>query len=118
MKTAIILFILFSGYAFICAQQDTTNVKNKNLKNQTQVQAKEMKQLKDGIGPKDNPAQNQKLKQKGKDVFIDKDGDGISDTRQGGMSFNKLRKRHGKQGENHGHGGKQNGGGNNHGNGR
>ena len=28
-----------------------------------------------------------------KDIFIDKDGDGISDTRVGGMSLNKLRKR-------------------------
>lgn len=32
---------------------------------------------------------------KKKDVFIDKDGDGICDTRQGGMSFNKMRKRSG-----------------------
>ena len=29
------------------------------------------------------------------DVFIDKDGDGICDSRQSGMSFNKMRKRSG-----------------------
>jgi hypothetical protein len=34
-------------------------------------------------------------KRKKKDVFIDKDGDGICDSRQSGMSFNKMRKRSG-----------------------
>lgn len=32
-------------------------------------------------------------KKRGKDVFIDKDGDGIADTRAGGMSLDKIRKR-------------------------
>ena len=44
-----------------------------------------------------------------KDVFIDKDGDGIADTRQGGMSLNKLRKRTRAGG--HGSGGSGNGNG-------
>jgi hypothetical protein len=41
---------------------------------------------------------------KKKDVFIDKDGDGICDDRVEGMSFQKMRKRkqHGKEGKGHG----------------
>jgi len=41
---------------------------------------------------------------KNKDVFIDKDGDGICDNRAEGMSFEKMRKRkqRGKEGGNHG----------------
>ena len=41
---------------------------------------------------------------KKKDVFIDKDGDGICDNRAEGMSFEKMRKRKqkGKEGGNHG----------------
>ena len=41
---------------------------------------------------------------KKKDVFIDKDGDGICDDRAKGMSFEKMRKRKqkGKEGGNHG----------------
>ncbi len=48
-------------------------------------------------------------KKRGKDVFIDKDGDGIADTRAGGMSLEKIRKRTraGQQGS-----GGQGGGGN------
>ena len=42
---------------------------------------------------------------KKKDVFIDKDGDGICDNRAEGMSFQKMRKRkHGSEGERHGGG--------------
>jgi len=118
MKTFITILILFSGFTFILAQQDTSNVKDKNLKNQIQVQKDEMKQVQKSIGPKDNPVKNQKLKLKGKDVFIDKDGDGICDTRQSGMSFNKLRKRHGTQAGSGRHGGRQNGNNNSNGNGR
>ena len=53
-------------------------------------------------------------KKRGKDVFIDKDGDGIADTRAGGMSLEKIRKRTraGQKGSG-GHGGSGNGSGGN-----
>ena len=54
-----------------------------------------MKKNQEQIGPKGNPQTDVKEIRKKKDVFIDKDGDGICDTRQGGMSFNKMRKRSG-----------------------
>ena len=51
---------------------------------------------------------------RGKDVFIDKDGDGICDSRQSGMSFNKLRQRlgSGQKGPSKGRHGNGNGNGN------
>ncbi|MCK7517309.1 MAG: hypothetical protein MZV64_06075 [Ignavibacteriales bacterium] len=54
-----------------------------------------MKQIQEQIGPKGNPQTDVKENRKKKDVFIDKDGDGICDSRQSGMSFNKMRKRQG-----------------------
>ena len=53
-------------------------------------------------------------------MFIDKDGDGICDSRQSGMSFNKMRKRMGSgkkgPGQAKGNGGNQNGNGSSGGN--
>ena len=48
-------------------------------------------------------------KKRGKDVFIDKDGDGIADTRAGGMSLEKIRKRTRAGQGSGGHGGSGNG---------
>jgi hypothetical protein len=42
-----------------------------------------------------------------KDVFIDKDGDGICDNRAEGMSFEKMRKRKQKGKESGNHGGRK-----------
>lgn len=52
---------------------------------------------------------------RGKDVFIDKDGDGICDQRVNGMGFEQHRKRlkGGKQGSSGGHGGGSGSGGGN-----
>jgi hypothetical protein len=114
MKTLITIAILIL-YSALNTAQDSSDTKNKEMKNQIKVKQEEMKQVQKRIGPEDKPVENQKMKTKGKDVFIDKDGDGICDTRQGGMSFNKLRKRYGKQA---GSGGGHKGNNNLHGNGR
>ena len=60
-----------------------------------QPAAGKMKKNQEQIGPKGNPQTDMKENRKKKDVFIDKDGDGICDSRQSGMSFNKMRKRQG-----------------------
>lgn len=116
MKTIILTIILsISGLANGFEIPDSTRERNREVQKeqiQEQIQEKSGKTDKSelldqkGIGDK-----NQVTQRKKKDVFIDKDGDGICDTRQGGMSFKKLRKRTGqKQGS--GSGGGQNGGAN------
>ena len=99
MKTILnMCFILLFGLSTALAQTDTTKIKNKeenreqikeetNLKNQSEEDG-----LQNRIMNELNPNEKGKGKRK-KDIFIDKDGDGISDTRVGGMSLNKLRKR-------------------------
>ncbi len=109
MKLILFLMIIVFGLTNIKAQEDTSGIKDKEMKIKVQIQNQEG--IKKNKGSKDNPDVNKKIK--GKDVFIDKDGDGICDTRQGGMSFNKLRKRYGKQNNGSGPGGKRNGGNNN-----
>lgn len=80
--------------------------------NQIKAQEQEKNKIQDQIGPKDNPQENAKVERKRKDVFIDKDGDGICDTRQSGMSFNKMRKRMGAGQKGPGSGGMMGGSGN------
>jgi len=116
MKTILnICFILFFGLSIAIAQTDTSKVKNKEenkeqVKEETKLKNQsEENQLKNEI--KKGLNQNEKGKRK-KDVFIDKDGDGISDTRVGGMSLNKLRKRVRGGGHGNGQGGDQGNGGN------
>ncbi len=48
-----------------------------------------------------------KPQHKKKDIFIDKDGDGICDDRANGMSFEKFRKRHQYKKGIQNHGGKR-----------
>jgi hypothetical protein len=75
---------------------DSTQTRKKNQeREQIQNQNPEMKKNQEQIGPKGNPQTDVKENRKKKDVFIDKDGDGICDSRQSGMSFNKMRKRQG-----------------------
>ncbi len=69
----------FSAYAE--TQDDSTKAKPKN----------EIVNRKPETGFPDSTLQHQKKK---KDVFIDKDGDGICDNRANGMSFEKFRKRY------------------------
>ncbi len=59
----------------------------------------EMNRIQQRIGSQENPADEQISSKPRIDVFIDKDGDGICDNRQSGMSFNKLRNRKGSPGQ-------------------
>lgn len=108
----IIITIVFLSAGLVCSQSvsDSTQAKQKNQK-QENVQTQEKSKVQNQIGPKQNPQGKGKIERKRKDVFIDKDGDGICDSRQSGMSFKKMRKRmeSGKQGPG-GPGGKGNGG--------
>lgn len=108
MKTIIMLLVFSAGLMF--AQTDSTQIKRENQnKNQIKNQGQEKTQLQKQIGPKENPQAEVKQIRKKKDVFIDKDGDGICDTRQSGMSFNKMRKRIGTNKTGPGSGGSGNG---------
>ncbi len=95
MKTIIIVMIFSAGLIF-AQTVDSLQIKKQN-KEQTQVKALEQQndKLQNQIGPKVDPQTDVKENRKKKDVFIDKDGDGICDSRQSGMSFNKMRKRQG-----------------------
>lgn len=121
MKTilTILIFGLFS-FAFASTLQDSTQNQNreqelkqiqeqnqqKNQGEDTQIRDRNRLHSGDQFSGEDG-------KKRGKDVFIDKDGDGIADTRAGGMSLNKIRKRtrSGNQGSG-GHGGNGGSGGN------
>ena len=118
MKTIIILLIFFTGIIYAQSVDSSQIKKEKQEQNQFKNQNQQKDQNKDQIGPKENPQGKGKIEHKRKDVFIDKDGDGICDNRQSGMSFNKMRKRMGagKKGPGgsggNGSGGNQNGNGN------
>ena len=115
MKTIITIVILSTGLIYSQTISDSTKIKNQNKEQEkVQTQNQEMNKIQNQIGSKEKAQTQVKEKRKGKDVFIDKDGDGICDTRQSGMSFNKMRKRlgGGKQGPSgKGNGGNQNGNG-------
>lgn len=101
MKTilTILLFGTFS-FAFATETQDSTQNQNREQE-QKQIQERnqqknngESNQIKDRNKlHSGNEFPNNNGKKRGKDVFIDKDGDGIADTRAGGMSLEKIRKR-------------------------
>lgn len=96
MKTIIIIVLLSAGLIYSQTISDSTQTRKKNQeREQVQNQNPEMKKNQEQIGPKGNPQTDVKENRKKKDVFIDKDGDGICDSRQSGMSFNKMRKRSG-----------------------
>lgn len=96
MKTIIIIVLLSAGLIYSQTISDSTQTKKKNQeRDQVQNQNPEMKKNQEEIGPRGNPKTDVKENRKKKDVFIDKDGDGICDSRQSGMSFNKMRKRSG-----------------------
>lgn len=112
MKTIITIVFLSAGLIYSQTISDSAQIKQKNQKEEkVQNQKQEMNKFQNQIGPKENPLGKGKVERKRKDVFIDKDGDGICDSRQSGMSFNKMRKRmgSGKKGPG-GSGGKGNGG--------
>jgi len=77
----IIVFTLIFSFAGLAHPDgDTTKTKPEDKVDKTLVKE-----------AGDSTFKKQKRK---KDVFIDKDGDGICDNRANGMSFEKLRKRH------------------------
>jgi hypothetical protein len=94
MKTIITSIIFFSviNYAQISSDSTMEAKRNQELK-QNREQKSELQTDQQNIGPKQDPETSGKQNRKKKDVFIDKDGDGICDSRQSGMSFNKMRKR-------------------------
>lgn len=116
MKTIFTILIFGSfSLAFASGLQDSTQNQNREQeqkqiqehnqqKNQGEnTQIRDRNRLHSGNEFPDNIG-----KKRRKDVFIDKDGDGIADTRAGGMSLHKIRKRtkSGSQGSGgHGSGG-------------
>ena len=101
MKSIITAIIFISiGLAFATEMQDSTLNQNREQeqkqiqqqnseKNQgEEIQVRDRNRIHTGNEIPDNSGNK-----KGKDVFIDKDGDGIADTRAGGMSLEKIRKR-------------------------
>ena len=96
MKTIIITIFLCATVVYSQTISDSTQSKNKN-QGQEQIlkDNQEKSETQNQIGPNENPQSDVKENRKKKDIFIDKDGDGICDSRQSGMSFNKMRKRQG-----------------------
>jgi len=91
-KIFLIILFLVAVFSFsIYAQSDSSKGSAKD--DETKIEKDE-----DQIMPSFDKSK------KKKDVFIDKDGDGICDNRAEGMSFEKMRKRKqkGKQGGNRG----------------
>jgi len=110
MKTIILIAVFSTGFLFAQSVSDSSQIKNRKQEQKQIQQGQDNKQ----VGSKENP-DNNKGNIKKKDVFIDKDGDGICDSRQGGMSFNKMRSRKGSGQK--GTGGNGSGNGNQNGNG-
>jgi len=96
MKTIFTMLLLYSGLILAQTVADSTQISKRNQESeQFQNQKQEINRAQEQIGPKGNPNADGNVTRKKKDVFIDKDGDGICDTRQSGMSFNKMRRRMG-----------------------
>ncbi len=121
MKT-ILTILLFASFSLAFANEMQDSTQNQN-REQEQLQVQEQNQ-EQNQGENDQIRNRNRIhtdnqfpdgtgKKRGKDVFIDKDGDGIADTRAGGMSLHKIRKRtkSGSQGSG-GHGGSGGSGGN------
>jgi uncharacterized protein YxeA len=96
----VILFLTSSSLAFISTTQDSTKNQNKDKEQKLVQEQNQQKNQSDDKQVKDRNQTGNEIQSpdhkngKGKkDVFIDKDGDGIADTRASGMSFNKVRKR-------------------------
>ena len=102
MKKITLIIVVFGANIF--AQSDSIKTQTREVK-KTQNTEQIMKSF-------DKPG-------KKKDLFIDKDGDGICDNRAEGMSFQKMRKRkyHGGEGGKGGQGGQGGNGGGQGGNG-
>ncbi|HQF42418.1 MAG TPA: hypothetical protein PK073_05850 [Ignavibacteriaceae bacterium] len=93
MKTLLIIIVLSVGVTFAQLVDSSQIRKEKQEQNQVKNLYQQKNQIKNQIGSKEDPTV--KIERKKKDIFIDKDGDGICDNRQSGMSFNKMRKHFG-----------------------
>ena len=93
MKQLITILFLIPTLALSSTFAQSDSSKGTAKENETKVKKSEDKIM---------PAFDKSKKKK--DVFIDKDGDGICDNRAEGMSFQKMRKRKqkGKEGGNRG----------------
>ena len=107
MKTILTILIFGSfSFAFASALQDSSQNQNREQKQiQEQNQGKDDQIKNRNKVHSGNEIPDNGGKKRGKDVFIDKDGDGIADTRAGGMSLEKIRKRTRAGQDSRGHGG-------------
>ena len=116
MKTLLTILIFGSfGIVYASTLQDSTQNQNQEQKqiqeqNQQKNQGNESQIRDRNRLHSGDPFSNKDGKKRGKDVFIDKDGDGIADTRAGGMSLEKIRKRTRAGQGSGGNGGKGSGG--------
>ncbi len=85
----LILSLLFITTAYSFAPQDSTAAGHNGQQVKEQVKAQENGYKSSGL---------MKQKRRGKDVFIDKDGDGICDQRVRGMGFKRGQKGHRQNG--------------------
>ncbi|NWF88726.1 MAG: hypothetical protein HXY50_04600 [Ignavibacteriaceae bacterium] len=92
MKIILTIVFLISGLTLSQTITDSSSNKPKVQKQEESLKIEKQSE-KSQIGAKSNPSEKENSSRKKKDVFIDKDGDGICDSRQSGMSFNKLRQR-------------------------
>ena len=101
MKTLLTLLV-FGSFSFASAMEMQDSTQNQNREKE-QIQTQEQNQQ-NNQGDENQIRDRNKIhsgdqfsgkngNKRGKDVFIDKDGDGIADTRAGGMSLEKIRKR-------------------------
>lgn len=108
MKNIIIISLIFLSAGYLTAQVDDSTKQKDRVRNQDQVQDQLKNKIssepknKNQFSQSDHSLLTDKSKRK-KDVFVDKDGDGINDSRVSGMSFSKIRKRY--QNKQSGHGG-------------
>ncbi len=98
MKTLIYAAIFAIAFSVSVPAQENDSTKVRTQKKET---------VKTEVKQKAQQQETVTSRKRNKDVFIDKDGDGICDQRVKGLLFEKLRKRH-RAGQN---GGGHNGGG-------
>lgn len=103
--SAILLIILSAGYLTAQVSDSTKQKEKVQVKVQLENKLSNKPENENQFSQSDQSLITDKSKRK-KDVFVDKDGDGINDNRVSGMSFSKIRKRY--QNKQSGHGGSGN----------
>ncbi len=116
MKYLIIIFfpiiLISTGLAF--SPPDSTNAGRNGQQVKEQARAQEkvhvQGQVQEKLNNRINMQNELKQNKRGKDVFIDKDGDGICDQRVKGMGFKRGQNGHKQNGKTQGNGGNDAGG--------